>query len=136
MNHITIEQAACFDVLEGHQYLSLTTFRKSGAAVATPVWFARDGARLVVTTQLQSGKAKRIRSNPQVTVAPCTANGQILGPAAQGCARFLEGAAAEQARALLRRKYGLLIWTLFNVGYRLRGLHRTAGFLEIVPDAR
>lgn len=135
MNSTIAEQAASFDVLDGHQYMSLTTFRKSGAGVATPVWFARDGARLVVTTQLQSGKAKRIRSNPQVTVAPCTASGQILGPAAQGCARFLEGAAAEQARALLRRKYGL-IWTLFNVGYRLRGLHRTAGFLEITPDAR
>lgn len=135
MNSRIAEQAASFDVLDGQQYMSLTTFRKSGTGVATPVWFVRDGARLVVTTQLQSGKAKRIRSNPQVTVAPCTASGQILGPAAQGCARFLEGSAAEQARALLRRKYGL-IWTLFNVGYRLRGLHRTAGFLEIVPDAR
>ncbi len=126
-------QPVTFDVLNGHQFMSLTTFRKTGAAVATPVWFAREGDRLYVMTQSESGKAKRIRSNtPDVTVAPCTSRGEVLGPAARGRARFLEGAEAEHARALLRRKYGLM-WRAFNVYYRLRGQQRSAVFLEIVP---
>ncbi|MGQ9889890.1 MAG: PPOX class F420-dependent oxidoreductase [Aggregatilineales bacterium] len=126
-------QPVTFDVLNGHQFMSLTTFRKTGAAVATPVWFAREGDRLYVMTQSESGKAKRIRNNtPGVTVAPCTSRGKVLGPAARGRARFLEGAEAEHARALLRRKYGLM-WQAFNVYYRLSGQGRGVVFLEIVP---
>lgn len=133
MSSMQGQQSATFDVLNGHSYMSLTTFRKTGDPVATPVWFVREGDRLLLITQNQSGKAKRIRNNtPEVTVAPCTASGQVLGPAAKGRARFIEDSEAEHARKALGRKYGL-IWVVFNLYYRVRGLNKTAAFLEIVP---
>lgn len=61
---------APFAALRGHAFMQLTTFRKSGAAVATFVWFAEEGGRLYVTSALNSGKAKRLRHTPTVRVAP------------------------------------------------------------------
>jgi PPOX class probable F420-dependent enzyme len=57
------------------RYISITTFRRDGSPVATPVWVAADGELLYVWTGARTGKAKRIRHNPAVTVAPCTARG-------------------------------------------------------------
>ncbi len=68
-------------LLNDHLYMSLTTFRKNGEAVPTPVWFARVGERLFVMTQGRSGKVKRLAQNSRVMVAPCTVNGALLGPA-------------------------------------------------------
>ena len=59
-----------FSSLSGAQYMSLRTFRKSGVAVTTPVWFAETGGKLYFLTANDAGKVKRIRNNQQVTVAP------------------------------------------------------------------
>ncbi len=64
---------------ENQQFLNIETFRKSGAGVKTPVWFAQDGKTLYVWTQADSGKAKRIRINPDVKIAPSKADGTPLG---------------------------------------------------------
>lgn len=56
--------------LGGVQFVSLTTFRKSGEPVATTVWIARDGDALVVTTPRNSGKVKRLRNDPRVEIRP------------------------------------------------------------------
>ena len=67
------------------KYLSLETFRKTGAGVRTPVWFAEDPASpagvttFYVYTLPDSGKAKRIRNNPKVRIAPCTMSGDLRG---------------------------------------------------------
>jgi uncharacterized protein len=53
------------------RYISITTFRRDGTPVATPVWVVAEGGRLYVWTGAQTGKAKRIRHHPAVTVAPC-----------------------------------------------------------------
>jgi uncharacterized protein len=89
-------------------YISLETYRKSGKAVATPVWFVQEGQTLLVITGAGSGKVKRIRNNPQVQVVPCKYNGQLLGQWVKGSAQCVNDA-AEQKRidALLRKKYGL-----------------------------
>jgi PPOX class probable F420-dependent enzyme len=55
------------------KYLSLTSFRRDGTGVATPVWFVEAGGRLLVETDAGSYKVRRIRRDPQVTIAPCTA---------------------------------------------------------------
>jgi PPOX class probable F420-dependent enzyme len=96
-----------FAFLRGHRYLSLTTFRKTGKAVATPVWFAGDDRVLYVWTNAQSGKVKRLRNNSTVTVAPCTARGRVLGPEAGATAEILPDAteSAETGERLLRLKY-------------------------------
>ena len=57
--------------LEPHRYISLTTYRRDGRAVATPVWFALDGDRILVWTDRVAGKAKRIRATGRAAVAPC-----------------------------------------------------------------
>jgi PPOX class probable F420-dependent enzyme len=95
-----------FDHLTGHYYMSLTTFRRSGVPVPTPVWFADLDGAVVIVTALESGKIKRIRHTPRVTVAPCDARGDVLGPQVAGIARFLDGEDAARADAALDAKYG------------------------------
>jgi PPOX class probable F420-dependent enzyme len=94
-------------------YVSLTTFRRTGAAVATPVWAAPDGETLVVWTRADSGKVKRLRHTARVTVAPCDVRGRTTGPAVDGVAEFVDRAQWPAALAVLRRTYGLK----FQVGY-------------------
>ena len=49
------------DAVARGKYIALTTFRRDGTPVSTPVWFVREGNALVVTTQGTSGKVRRIR---------------------------------------------------------------------------
>jgi uncharacterized protein len=94
--------------LAGSKYLSLTTFRKNGAAVDTPIWFAERDGRLYFMTRNDSWKYRRIRNNPQVKVAPCTIRGKVTGPHSAGRARVLSEGEWPQAKAVLCRKYWLM----------------------------
>ena len=89
------------------QYLSLETYRKTGAAVATPVWFAQEGDRLYIYSLANAGKVKRIRNNPRVRIAPCSARGVVKGPWVEGEARIVEGREEEHGHKLLNQKYWL-----------------------------
>lgn len=90
------------------KYLSLTTYRKSGQAVATPVWVTRDADKLFVTTQAESGKVKRLRNNPAVLLAPCDVRGNVTGPHVAGQARILDAAESARVRHLINQRYGLM----------------------------
>lgn len=94
--------------LDRGSYVSLTTYRRDGTPVATPVWFAVDGDRILVWTDAASGKVKRLRNNPAVTVAPCDGRGKPKGPARSGRARLLDDEDRRRVHDLLNRKYGLL----------------------------
>lgn len=94
--------------LQDAKYISLTTFRRTGAPVATPVWFAEAGGRLCIFTNPKSGKVKRIRNNPRVKGAPCTMRGRVTGPEFAGKAHFLDGQERDRARQALERKYWLM----------------------------
>jgi uncharacterized protein len=94
--------------LEGQKYLSLGTLRKTGVIVRTPVWFAENDSKLYLFTNPKSGKVKRIRNNPEVRIAPCTARGRITGPEFAATARLLDGPSSELARGLMKRKYWLM----------------------------
>jgi uncharacterized protein len=87
------------------KYISLTTFRKNGDAVATPVWFGEDGDRLYIMTRSDMGKTKRVRNNPQVRIAPCTIRGKVTGPEFAAMARILPPAEHAHARQTINRKY-------------------------------
>jgi PPOX class probable F420-dependent enzyme len=90
------------------KYLSLESYRRTGAAVRTPVWFAhddKDPATLYVDTELNSGKVKRIRNNPRVRVAACNMRATVKGEWTPATAHLLDGAEAEHGRSLLTRKY-------------------------------
>jgi len=89
-----------------HQkYISLTTFRKTGVAVQTPVWFGEQDGKLYVMTRSDMGKTKRVRNNPQVKVAPCTIRGRIRGPEFVATARLLPPEDWPKARKTITRKY-------------------------------
>jgi PPOX class probable F420-dependent enzyme len=99
-------------------YVSLTTFRRTGVPVATPVWAGPDGDTSVVWTRADSGKVKRLRHTARVTVAPCDVRGRVKGPAVEAVAEFVPAAEQERALAALRRAYGLR-FTLGNATARL-----------------
>ena len=105
------------------KYLSLTTFRKDGTPVATPVWVARDGETLVVTTERSSGKAKRLRNSSKVLLAPCDMRGKLTGDAVEGTAELLGDAGTERVSKLIGKRYGLqfkLIYLVEKVRRRAR----------------
>jgi len=112
--------------IQRQKYISLSTFRKSSAAVSTPVWFGEQDDKLYVMTRSDSGKYKRIRNNPQVRVAPCTIRGKITGPDFAATARILPTEDWPQARTALQRKYWLtripFLWSKKNVYVEIDGL--------------
>ena len=118
-----------FDALEGHKYVNLTTFRGSGEAVSTPLWFATVDGRAYMTTPPGSGKMKRVRNDPRVLLTPSNATGRPRGESIEGVARTIEGGRiAERAGTALREKYrvGLALFRLFG--------HREIG--EITLEVR
>lgn len=105
-----------FAHLRRENYIDLVTFRRSGAPVHTPVWFAEDGGKLYVMTRSDSGKFKRLRNNPRVEVAPSSIRGKVTGPPVPGTAQVTGD--SERARQLIRKKYLLArlpIWSKNNV---------------------
>ncbi|MFD2080849.1 hypothetical protein SAMN05421678_109225 [Actinopolymorpha cephalotaxi] len=64
-------------LLDDEPFVSLTTFRRSGEPVATTVWIVRDGDALYVTTGETTGKVRRLRRDPRVTMRPCTRMGRV-----------------------------------------------------------
>ncbi|WP_206340149.1 PPOX class F420-dependent oxidoreductase [Blastococcus litoris] len=96
--------------LADERFISLTTFRASGAPVSTPVWVGRDGDSLVVLTPSGSGKVKRLRRDPRVEIRPCGRFGSVADGAVPvaGTAEVRSAPAdVERARAVIRRTYPL-----------------------------
>lgn len=97
------------------RYISITTFRRDGSPVATPVWVAEAGGRLYVWTGAQTGKVKRVRHSPGVLVAPCTLRGTQAGPAVRARALIVQAADRPEVWRRFQAKYGLqlraIIWT-------------------------
>lgn len=104
------------DEIGRSKYLSLTTQRRDGTPVATPVWLVRDGDQLLVTTQASSGKVKRIRNNSEVLLAPCDARGRLKGEQVPGKASLQDPQQTERTTSLIRKRYGLLGWLLTRRG--------------------
>ena len=113
------------------KYLNLESFRKSGKAVATPVWFAEAGGELFIYSLADAGKVKRIRNNSRVRIVPCDMRGKPEGEWIEAKARILAGAEADKANLLLTRKYGLLkrIGNLFS-----KIMNRKREVIAIRPD--
>jgi PPOX class probable F420-dependent enzyme len=109
----------------------LTTYKRDGTGVGTPVHIAVDGDRAFVRTWDTTWKLKRIRNNPEVQVAPCTAGGRPTGPAIRARARVLGGGESEYAAKMLARKYPILHGVLIPRLHRLRG-NRTM-HIELTP---
>lgn len=95
----------------GHErFVSLTTFRRTGVGVSSPVWITPDGDVLLVTTPIGSGKVKRLRNNPDVTLQPCTRRGLVAAdaPTSKATAEIITDPVYVVAKtALVKRKYGV-----------------------------
>jgi hypothetical protein len=115
-----------FASFEGRQFLRLTTFRRSGEGVPTPVWFASLERSLGVFTAAGTGKVKRLRREGRVLIAPCTFRGRLKGPEQEARARLADGDGATRIHAALDAKYG---W-MFRMIARRRPDH---AYIEIVP---
>ena len=111
--------------LDGQNYISLVTFRKSGVAVPTPIWFGEDDNKIYVMTRSDSGKYKRIRNKPDVRVAPCSIRGKITGPEFEARARILPLEDWPRARKTIQKKYWLaripFVWSKQNVYIEIDG---------------
>jgi PPOX class probable F420-dependent enzyme len=116
-----------------HRYMSLATFRRNGAEVKTPVWFAAADGKLYVFTAGDSGKVKRLRRSPRVRIAPSDARGRARGAWQDAAARIIsETRAIERAHVALRAKYGwqMRLTDLFS---RLTGRIQRRAWIEIEP---
>ncbi|WP_407836524.1 PPOX class F420-dependent oxidoreductase [Streptomyces sp. DSM 116496] len=120
------------------KYVSLTTFRKNGTAVATPVWAVADGDELYVWTRDDAWKVKRIRNDGRVTVVACDVRGRVADGAAvfEGEARLLDEAGLKRVRKLMLRKYTWQFWMLdVPAAIVRRGRPHTAIAVRLAPPA-
>ncbi|KDN75713.1 pyridoxamine 5-phosphate oxidase [Streptomyces olindensis] len=115
------------DRLATGKYLLITSYRRNGTPVATPVWVVRDGDALGVWTPADSWKVKRIRNRPDILVGPCDARGNPTGDQVPATAEICDAATTARYRELIARKYGLT-GRLTLLGSRLRrGVDGTVG---------
>ena len=126
--------------IEQAQYISLSTFRRNGAAVATAVWFAADSGKVYFYSALDAGKMKRIRATGRVTVAPCDVKGKVApgAVAVTGSAMELPAERGPFVHGLLNRKYGwkkhaIEFFMAIPAKLRIRKVSRD-GFVEITLD--
>ena len=103
----------------GQRTIRLTTFRRDGTPVGTPVSIAIDGNRGYIRTYDRAGKAKRLRNNPNVEIAPSTIRGKATGPSIQAQLRLLSGDEAKQAATCLVRKHRILHGIVVPLSHRL-----------------
>ena len=97
------------DRLAAERYVVLTTFRRDGRAVPTPIWVAGRDGELVLWSERAAGKVKRIRNDGRVEVQACDLRGQKThGAKVSGQARLLDAAGTEQVRRAIARKYGIV----------------------------
>jgi PPOX class probable F420-dependent enzyme len=126
------------NALAQEKYLSLTTYRRDGSAVSTPVWFVAEENRLLIWTSAVSWKAKRLRRNPLVRIAACDFRGKVRGPAWDATARFLPPSEGDYVQRLLLKKYPiarrLLSWFTALTARLQRAQREQSAYLEILYD--
>jgi PPOX class probable F420-dependent enzyme len=122
--------------LSTESFVSLTTFRKSGVPVSTPVWIARDGDTLIVTTPTESGKVKRLRNNASVTVQPCSRTGKTADgsvPVSGVAAITGDSPSVERLSAVFRKKYPIEYRVFMVIESIVAKRRKPRVILRIVP---
>jgi uncharacterized protein len=124
------DRSADLATLEGSTTALLTTFRRGGEAVGTPLSIVVTGGKAYFVTAGDSGKAKRLAHTDRVTLAPCTLGGKVTGDTVEGRARRLPPDERRQAAKGLLKPTRSLFWSL--VTYRL--VHgKKMELFEVVP---
>lgn len=125
---MTVTPAATLAPFVHQQTILLTSYRRDGTPVGTPVSIAVEGDHAYVRTYDMAWKTKRLRRNPEVTIAPSTVRGRVTGPAIRAHARLLDSAEATHAARVLARKHPILHGVLVPLAHRLRR-YRTMHFV-------
>jgi uncharacterized protein len=119
------EGSADLEALFPGRYLSVTSFKRDGTGVATPVWFVSDGTRLYALTDARSAKVRRMRRDPKVLIAPCRPDGKLRrAPVPAHVEVLTTTPELERVQRLLRDRYKVsyrLIMLIYRLGHRLRG---------------
>lgn len=118
-----------FPSLTDHEFVRLTTFRRNGTPVATPMWFVHDGDRLLLSTPAGAAKLKRLRHTARVQVQACARRGEPVpgAPVDEGRCRVVSTDAERRAvEAALADRYGWQ-WKVALVMERLVGVVRRSG---------
>lgn len=122
--------AADMEALFPGRYLSVTSFKRDGTGVATPVWFVPDGRHLFALTDLHSGKVRRIRHNPRVLIASCQANGKLRSEPVPAHVEVLTATPElQRVQKLLMERYRIsyrIVMLFYRLGRRLRGQRSVA----------
>lgn len=116
---------AAFERFTDERNVLLTTYRRDGTPVSTPVHIAVVGDIAYVRTFDPSGKLKWLRRNPDVEIAPCTVRGRVTGPKMRATARILDGEESARAARALAGKYPFLHGRLIPWYHRRKGLVTT-----------
>ena len=113
------------------QYVALTTYRRDGTPVVTPVWAAAEGDSLFIFSNPNAGKVKRVRNSSRATIAPCTATGTITGAALPAEAFLLSDDQMSKVWSLLVKKYGIAarLFVIYDRARALLRLQRSAGIV-------
>lgn len=134
---VRIDMSLPFTTIGEERFVSLTTFRKSGEPVSSPVWIASDGEALIVTTPAGSGKVKRLRNDTTVELRPCSRRGQVQDGASSitGTASVLSTPADVQKLSEVFRDKYRLEYRIFMAIERLgRSGSKSRVILRIVPS--
>jgi PPOX class probable F420-dependent enzyme len=122
-----------FNQFVNQRTVLLTTYRRDGTPVGTPVNIVVDGERAFVRTFDTAWKLKRIRKNPRVEIAPSTVRGKPTGAAIGARARVLGGSESEHASRALNKKHPILHGVLVPLAHRLKGNETV--HIELIPIA-
>lgn len=125
---------ADLETLKDAKTILLTTYKRDGTAVGTPVSIAFDGDQAFFRSYDKAWKTRRLRRNPRVQAAPSTFRGRPTGPAVRAYATLLEGQQARVAAKALARRHRVLQAVIVPMAHRLMR-YRTMHY-ELVPDAR
>jgi len=130
-------QAPTLHNLGGERFVLLTTYRRSGEPVSTPVWVLPDAAAAaIVSTPEGSGKLKRLAHDPRVTLQPCDRRGKVRpgAPLVEGRAEIIrDSIASEAVNRRLERKYGLEFRLFMAIEWVLRRGNSDRAVLHIIP---
>ena len=122
--------ATTFDDVSKAQYVLLTTFTKDGRPKPTPIWAAPDGDRLIVITEADAWKVKRIRNTPRVTLAVCDMRGRPKSEAVEATAAILDKSENDRIYQAIIKRYGIA-GRVFSLVSKLRGGEKNNIGLEL-----
>lgn len=117
--------------LESQKYINVETYRRTGEAVRTPVWFVESGGLYFIITRGDSGKVKRLRHNQKIRVAPCRMNGEVTGDWFDAEGSFVESEEVlNVVKSLFNQKYGA-VSRITNLFSRMQRKKRV--FIKVLP---